>query len=107
MITVITKMTVRTEKHREFVQTIQTMVDPSRRQNGCLCRDFYQDRQNENSFLLLEEWETSEDLDHHFQSDWFHILLGARNLLLEEPEMKVLSDSSLDRRSLLGSDADV
>ncbi len=97
MITVITKLTVRPEKHREFVQTIQTMVHPSRRQNGCLRRDFYQDSQNENSFLLLEEWETSTHLDHHFQSDWFHILLGARNLLQEEPQMRVLSDSSLDR----------
>ena len=89
MITVITKMTVRPEKRREFVQTIQAMVDPSRKHNGCLCREFYQETHNEDWFVLLEEWDTREDLDQHFRSDWFHILLGTRNLLREEPQIRV------------------
>ena len=107
MITVITKMTVRPEKHREFLQTILALVDPSRRQSGCLSRDFYQDTCQEDSFVLLEEWESGKDLNRHLRSDWFHILLGTRNLLQDEAQMKVLSDSSLGRRSPLDSDADV
>lgn len=88
MIAVIMKMIVRPEKRREFLQTILAMVDPSRKQNGCLSREFYQDTRNQDSFVLLEEWKTRKDLDDHFRSDWFHVLLGARNLLQGEPQIK-------------------
>ncbi len=99
MITVVTKMIVRPEKHREFVQTILAMVDPSWKQNGCLSREFFQDTRNEDCFVLLEEWETRKYLDHHFRSDWFHVLLGTRNLLQEEPQIKfsLVSHSALMR----------
>ncbi len=97
MITVITKMIVRPEKRREFVQTILAMVDPSRKRDGCLSRDFYQDARNEDRFVLLEQWEKRTDLDDHFRSDWFHVLLGTRNLLREDPQIMVsmLAHSSL------------
>lgn len=89
MITVITKMIVRPEKRKEFVQTILAMVDPSRKRDRCLSRDFYQDARNEDRFVLLEQWEERTDVHDHFRSDWFHILLGTRNLLREDPQIMV------------------
>src|SRR5512139_2052535 len=89
MITVITRMIVRPEKRKEFVQTILGMVDPSRQRDRCVSRDFYQDTRNEDRFVLLEQWEKRTDLDEHFRSDWFHILLGTRNLLREAPHITV------------------
>lgn len=105
MITVIIRMTVRPEKHREFVQTIHGMIDLSRKQSGRVSREFYQRTGNEHAFVLLEEWETAEDLDDHLRSDWFHILLGTRNLLEEEPEMKFssFSHATLMRAATPGS----
>lgn len=87
MITVITKMTVRPQKQREFVQTILAMSDPSRKHSGLLRRDFYQDARNECRFVLMEEWKTRDDLDGHLRSEWFHILLGTRSLLEQEPQI--------------------
>jgi quinol monooxygenase YgiN len=105
MITVLMKMTVRREKRREFLQTILAMVDPARRESGCVSRDLYQDAHDENSFLLREEWKTQQDVDRHFRSDWFHILLGARNLLREEPriELGLLARTAAARASRPGS----
>jgi quinol monooxygenase YgiN len=89
MITVIVKMTVRPEKRKEFLQTILAMTDPSRKQKGCTSRELLQDTGNEDSFVLLEEWETRAELDRHVRSDWFRVLRGTRDLLCEEPHLKL------------------
>lgn len=96
VITVFIQMRARPEKRREFIQTILAMTEPARKQKGCLSRHLYQDTRDEDSFVMLEEWESKRDLDHHVRSDWFHILLGTRNLLQEEPVIKLSSLSYAD-----------
>ncbi len=88
VITVFIHMRARPEKRREFLQTILAMTEPAMKQTGCLRRHLYQDTRDEDSFVMLEEWETRADLDRHVRSDWFHILLGTRNLLQEEPQIQ-------------------
>ena len=76
------------EKRAELLQTLRSMTKQILKEKGCNSCDFYQDVENENAFILTEEWETQEDVDNHIKSDMFCALLGTKNLLSESPEIK-------------------
>ena len=52
------------------------------------------DTEDENIFLLIEEWETLEDLFRYLRSDYFGALTGALHLLSKKTEMKIHTVSS-------------
>jgi quinol monooxygenase YgiN len=74
-------MTVRPENRCELFQTIRPLLDPIRSEKGCLAYGFYVDANDENSTVLIGEWETREDWTNHLRSRDFAILLGAITIL--------------------------
>ena len=87
MIIVIIKMTSLLAKRKELLQTVQALTQSIRRVKGCMNCSACQDIENKNSLLLLEAWETQQDLDHYLRSDLFTVLLGAKNLMSEPLEI--------------------
>jgi quinol monooxygenase YgiN len=83
------KMNARPEKRKEILQTIQSIVAQMRKENGCVDSNFYQNAENENNFVLIEEWETRNALDDHLRSVRFTVLMGARSLLSRPPEVTI------------------
>lgn len=69
------------EKQLEVVQTLLSMVEPVGKEAGCLSYAVFCDIVNKNRFSMLGEWETREDLNHHFMSQRFGALLGTKSLL--------------------------
>ena len=65
-----------------------SLADYIRTAKGCKRCDFCRNVGDENNLLLLEEWETEEDLKHHMQSNHFKIIRGTANLLKEPFEMR-------------------
>ena len=90
------KMNVRSEKHKELLQTFQSIVAQMRTENGCVDSNFYQNAENENDFFLVEGWENRKTLDDHLRSARFTVLMGARSLLNRPPEIMIhtVSNSS-------------
>jgi quinol monooxygenase YgiN len=86
---VIIKMTALPEKCLELKQTILALIEPTRKEKGCLRCDVFEDIENENSFCLVEYWESRKDLDDHQRSDRFAVLMGTRSLLSTEPEIMI------------------
>ena len=88
-----TRVNVYPENRKEFCQTIQSLLAPLRSEQGCLMYSFYQEAGDENSFVLIGEWETRADWDLHLQSDDFAILLASVMLLSRRPNLdfKLLS----------------
>jgi len=82
-------MKARMEKRTEMMQTLLSMVEPARKENGCLSYDVFCDVDGKTVFNLIEEWETRGDLDRHIQSERFSVLLGTRSLLTKSLEMKI------------------
>lgn len=58
---------------------------------GCLSYRFQ--REEQNKFSLDSSWSTREELEAHFQSPLFNILLGAFHALCEQPQVKVKDGS--------------
>jgi quinol monooxygenase YgiN len=69
------------EKQLEVTQTLLSMIAPVGKEAGCLSYAVFCDIEDKNRFSMLGEWETREDLNHHFTSQRFGALLGTKSLL--------------------------
>ena len=98
MIVKTTKITVRPEKRIELAQTIGRLLGSIKKVKGCRNIRFYLDAADENSSLLLSEWETESDLDRYQSSNDFAILRGA---------IKVLSTGSTDSSAHVTAEREV
>jgi quinol monooxygenase YgiN len=81
MIVNTSRITVYPEKRGEFLQTVAQLLEPSKGSKGCLTFDLYIDVTDENSSLLMSEWETESDLNVYLHSADFAILHGAITVL--------------------------
>jgi len=84
MILLIMRMKVLPEKRKELSQAIASLIGSIRTEKGCKRLDFCQSMEDENELLLLEEWDTRENLRSNLKSESFKVLRGAM-ILLEEP----------------------
>ena len=85
-------MRVLSEKRMELSQTIGSLIGSIRERKGCRRCDFCQSIEDENELLLLEEWDTQENLESYLKSGRFGVLRGAMNLLKEPYEMNLLKE---------------
>src|SRR5215211_7095735 len=81
MIINTTKFTVSPEKRTEFLQTTGPLLEPIKSAKGCRDFSFYLEAADENSMLLVSEWETESDLNNYLGSNDFAILRGAITVL--------------------------
>lgn len=81
MIVNTTRITVQPEKRTEFVQTVRRLLEPIKNVKGCRDFTFYLDAADENSTLLVSEWETEADLKNYLGSNDFAVLRGAITVL--------------------------
>ena len=79
----------RPNKHREFVLTLQPLVEMTRQEQGCTNFRLFHDAQDQVAYLLVGDWESPEHLDSYLQSDLFQVLLGTASLLQEPPKVRV------------------
>jgi quinol monooxygenase YgiN len=71
------------------LQTLLSIVGQVRKESGCLHAGFYQDADNEEDFLVVEEWATQKDADDHLRSDIFTVIKGTACLMRRPPEIVI------------------
>ena len=81
MIVNTTRIIVQPEKRTEFFQTVDRLLVPIQSAKGCRTFGFYLDASDENSTLLVSEWETEMDLKNYLESNDFAVLRGAITVL--------------------------
>lgn len=91
-----TIMNARPEKQKEVLQTLLLMTAPFETEKGCLSYGIYKDIRDKNVFILISEWNTREQLNHHIQSDGFSVLLGIKSLLIELLKIKIFTVSGIE-----------
>ena len=89
MIIVRITMNVLPEKHKEIMQTLLAMIEPTGKEKGCLSYDVFCNPEDNYLFNVIEEWETREDLDRHIRSERFSVLLGTKSLLAKPSEINI------------------
>jgi quinol monooxygenase YgiN len=83
------KIHVRHVQLREALQLSRLIVGPTRVKPGCISIACYQDPDDPDTLVLIEEWETQSDLELHIQSDEYRNILGLIDLSTTFPEIKV------------------
>lgn len=69
MVRVVAKMTF--DDTTEFLVRIQDLITKSRQESGCIFYDLMQDVEHKNILCFIEEWESKEALDKHFETPHF------------------------------------
>ena len=69
MIIVTLRMKVPGDRRKEFLDSARLIVGPTAVQPGCIVSKFYQDLDDPDAVLLVEEWESRENLEHHIKSE--------------------------------------
>ena len=77
-------ISARPEKRKELFMTITSLLEPIRREKGCVGYRFYSEVSTEDSFVLLGEWESRSDWERHTSSEHYAVLLGSLELLSNE-----------------------
>ncbi len=89
MILATLRMTVRPEKHRETLQTLRSIVGPTRVEPGCMRCHVYQDGEDENVLTLVEEWRTEADFQRRLCSNEYRRVLAVMESAVEAPEVRI------------------
>jgi len=69
------------EKQKELVQTILSLIRSMEKEAGCMSYAFFCSVEDRNLLNLIAEWRTRKDLNKHFNSGMFGILMGTKTLL--------------------------
>ncbi len=82
-------MIAETEENRDkLVEKATELVAISRRDMGCISKDLYKSTTNDDRYLILETWESEEDLKAHMETEHFKRLV---------PEMEKYSTLTLEK----------
>ncbi len=66
--------------HAELIK----LIDPTRKEAGCLQYDLHQDQANKNLFIFVENWETHALLQQHLASEHIAAYITATEGLVDK-----------------------
>ncbi len=61
-------ITAKPGKKDEMKGYMQSLIEPTRKEKGCLLYDLHESLENPDMFMWYEVWDTQEDLDAHHHS---------------------------------------
>lgn len=71
MITIVAKNFVQKDKIEEFKKLTKTLIEKSRKEEGCISYNLFEDIEDECVLTFIEEWKSFEDIDIHNSSPHF------------------------------------
>lgn len=71
MIKVVAKNYIKEEKMSEVLGIIKELIEETRKEEGCIKYELFQDLQNKGVITFIEEWENMETLQKHMNSEHF------------------------------------
>jgi len=89
MILLKIEISVPLEKQKEFCQTASALARQIRKEEGCISHNWYHDLDNQETFLLIEQWDTNDHITTHLQSEQFGILSGALKTLGDQQSIQI------------------
>ena len=96
------RITVRPEHRRELCLTISGLLDRIRHEKGCRTYNFYGEVEDQNSLILIGEWDTLTAWENHLKSDAFAVLIGSVKLLGTRSNLDFSVLSHIPKNEALG-----
>ena len=96
MITVTLRIKVSHKRRKDFMNSAKLILGPTKIQPGCISCRLYQDLDEPDAVFLVEEWESREKLDRHFNSEQCRIILSLMEAADQLPEIKINTVSKME-----------
>jgi len=98
MVVLVARGVINTERRAEAYEAFQAMLAPSRAEPGCISYEYFTDVDDPDRFVFVEEWESYEILQAHFETPHF-VDFAARceTMLTDAPDIRIY-----DVRGMLG-----
>ena len=71
LLTVLATIKARNDTADKVRALLSRLVEPTRKEKGCVEYTLYQDNENPSVFIFFEHWESQADLDAHMKSAHF------------------------------------
>ena len=84
MIRVIASKKVKEDKLQEVLRLTEELVQETLKEKGCISYEAYQDINDSQKIVMLEEWESEEALKIHQESEHFRRLVPMMGKMTEE-----------------------
>ena len=81
-------MEIPQQKSNEVLAILRPVVDLCEVDCACISCRIYRDLLDTSAVLLMQEWNTEEDLERHLRSNEYRNLLMALELALKRPEIR-------------------
>lgn len=63
---------------------LEKLIEPTRKEPGCVAYDLYQDGTDASTFIFLEQWQGSQFLESHLQSEHLQACMKALEGMIQE-----------------------
>ena len=103
MIIVTLRIKIPAKQRKDFLDSARLFIGPTKVQPGCISCEFYQDLNDPDAILFLEEWQSRENLEHHIKSEPYRIILSLMELSEEAPELKLNTISKTEGLEAIGA----
>lgn len=89
MILMTAYVKVAPEKRQYAIETFKAMMGPVSVLSGCQSCCLYNDVDNDDRLLLLEQWKSQKQFEDHVCSPFFRYIFGILELASERPEILI------------------
>jgi quinol monooxygenase YgiN len=85
LLTVVAEITAKPGKAEELQRTLLGLIDPTRREEGCVQYDLHVSTDDPARFVFYENWTSRDMLDRHLASEHLKAFIAVADELLAEP----------------------
>jgi len=86
---VVARIKARPGKVNELLSIVSSLVEPTRKEPGCLQYILLQNNEDPTDLTLVEEWQDSKALEAHFATKHFkEALKSMPNFVASEPDIR-------------------
>lgn len=83
-LTVVAKVVAKTDSVKTVKAELMRLIEPTRKEEGCIEYNLHQDNENPAVFVFYETWESLACLESHMSSDHFKSYVNAVGSLIED-----------------------
>jgi quinol monooxygenase YgiN len=86
---VVARIQAQHGKVNELQSVLSSLVEPTRKEPGCLSYELLQNNEDPTDFTFVEEWQSNIALESHFATKHFkEALTKLPNLIAAEPDIR-------------------
>lgn len=90
MIKVVARNVAKENKITEVIQLYKELVGLTRKEEGCIKYELYQDENDPTIITMIEEWESRKALDEHLKSEHFtRIVPKIKKFMTKQTDMNI------------------